>query len=421
MSGNVRLSHALRETGFTQAELADAVNTYLWDRGHAGTVSDRTVRNWLTGKTRWPHPRQREALTALFGRSAGELGFIAPECRPGEKNEGEDPVRRRDFVAATAGTAVGAPLVTARPSMAGSGDVSRLRAGLSDLVHLDQSRGGHGELERQALTGAERTLEMCGQAATQRIRQRLYAIAADYTAIAGWSALDAHRLDHAQSHMARALRLAGMAQDPTALFQVWNMYAILCAQRQDFHQAADAADAAQATAVTRRDPMFASLAHARAAINHAGLGERQPALRALGRAEDALGKALRTDPSRPNWIAFYGPGELSAITAVVRNGIGDAPRAEAASHEALARIPAPFRRNRALATVQLALGQLGQGDVEQACGTADMVFVLMAGDTLPGRLRSRLDRFQRALTTSAPGANASRQWSDRYRVERGSA
>lgn len=421
MTGNVSLGDALRDTGFTQAELAHAVNTYLWNRGHEGTVSDRTVRNWLTGRTRWPHPRQREALAALFGRSAGELGFIAPTARPSATTEGEEPVKRRDFVTVTAGTAVGAPLVAGRPSMIGAGDVIRLRAGLSDLVKLDQSHGGHRELERQALAGAERTLETRGQAATQRIRRRLFAVAAEYTGIAGWSALDSYRPDHAQVHLERALHLAGMAQDPVALFQVWNMYAMLCAQRQDFRQAADAADAAQATTVTRRDPMFASLAHGRAAINHAYLGERQAALRALGRAEDALGRALRTDPSRPNWIAFYGPGELSAITAVVHNALGDAPQAEAASHEALARIPAPFRRNRALATVQLALGQLRQGDVEQACGTADTVFDLMAGDALPGRLRSRLDLFQLAVTRSAPGAKAARQWSDRYRLERGRA
>lgn len=408
----------MKETGFTQAELADAVNTYLWNRGHEGTVSDRTVRNWLTGKTRWPHPRQREALTALFGRSAGELGFVAPACRQSSTNEGEQPVRRRDFVTAAAGTAAAAPLITARPSMVGSSDVIRLREGLSDLVQLDQRQGGHGELEQLALSGAERTLELRDQAATQRIRRRLFAIAADYTGIAAWSALDAHRLDHAQTHLARALHLAGMARDPVALFQVWNLYAMLCRQRHDFHQAADATDAALATSITRRDPMFASLAHARAAIHHTHLRDRPAALRALGRAEDALGKAEGSNLARPNWIAFYGPGELSAITAVVMNATGDPDQAEAASHQALARIPDALRRNRAMATTQLALAQLRQGDIGQACATADTVFGLLPAQALPGRLRSRLDHFQRALTTSAPGSKTSRQWSDRYRLER---
>jgi transcriptional regulator with XRE-family HTH domain len=57
----------MQENGLTQAELADKVNAHLIGAGHEGTVSDRTVRNWLTGKTGWPHARQREALEAVFG------------------------------------------------------------------------------------------------------------------------------------------------------------------------------------------------------------------------------------------------------------------------------------------------------------------------------------------------------------------
>ncbi|WP_193514705.1 hypothetical protein [Streptomyces griseoloalbus] len=61
MEGNANLISLMQEAGFKQAELAEAVNAFLRSRGYDGTVSDRTVRNWLTGKTRWPHPRQREA------------------------------------------------------------------------------------------------------------------------------------------------------------------------------------------------------------------------------------------------------------------------------------------------------------------------------------------------------------------------
>ncbi|WP_416958861.1 hypothetical protein [Streptomyces sp. Agncl-13] len=66
MEGNASLISAMGESGLKQAELAEAVNDFLRTRGDEGTVSDRTVRNWLTGKTRWPHPRQREALASGF-------------------------------------------------------------------------------------------------------------------------------------------------------------------------------------------------------------------------------------------------------------------------------------------------------------------------------------------------------------------
>lgn len=78
VEGNTSLTSAMQEAGFTQGELADAVNSRLRARGHDGTVTDRTVRYWITGKTRWPHPRQREALEGVFGVPAEELGFHPP-------------------------------------------------------------------------------------------------------------------------------------------------------------------------------------------------------------------------------------------------------------------------------------------------------------------------------------------------------
>lgn len=417
MSGNEDLIRAVHEAGLTQAELADAVNSRLQTRGHEGTVSDRTVRHWLTGKTRWPHRRQREVLEAVFGCAAEDLGFVRPAGRTSPTSTPEQPVIRRKFLLSTTGTtaAVVAPLGS-RPSMVGMADVVRLRKGLEDLVDLDQTRGGHGELEHLALSGAERTLSMLGRATAQRIRQRLFTVASDYAGTAAWSALDARQFDRSQAHLERSLYLAGMAQDPVALFDVWNMYAILARQRQDLHQAVDAAYAAQATAVTRRDPMFASLAHARAAIAHSTLGDRQAALRSLGYAREALGKADPNEP-RPSWMIFYGPAELNAMTAIVRDRIGDAAESEAASHQALSAIPEQFRRNRALATAQLALGQLHQRDIEQACATAETVFDLMAGNTLPGRMRSLLGDFYRDLITLAPDTAVAREWGDRYRLE----
>jgi tetratricopeptide (TPR) repeat protein len=410
---NQGLAQAMREVGLNQVELADAVNTRLRAAGHEGTVSDRTVRHWLAGKTRWPHPRQREALEAVFGCTAEELGFT-PRVTPGTPTDPEHDVRRRHLLLASTGTAVG-PFIP-RPLMVGLGDVIRLRSGLAELVSLDQSRGGHSELERLALAGANDTLDAQQHAASQRIRQRLFSVAADYMGTAAWSALDTRQFDRAQMHLDRALYLAGMAQDPTALFDVWNMQSILAAQRGEYPAAVDAAHAAQATSVTRQDPLFSSLAHARAAIGHSRLGDRQTALRSLGYAEGALGKVTADQP-RPGWMAFYGHAELSAITATVRDRIGDAEEAEAASHQALARIPDRFRRNRALATTRLAMTQLHQRDLDQACGTAESVFVLMNGTPIPGRMRSLLGDFYRDLITMAPDAAVAREWGDRYRLE----
>lgn len=228
--------------------------------------------------------------------------------------------------------------------------------------------------------------------------------------------MDAHQSERARDHLNRALYLAGMAKDSTAEMRVWNAHAMLARQQKHHTEAVDSGQAAQATAITRRDPLFASLAHARTAIGHSNCGDRQAALRSLGHAQETLGKATGDEP-RPSWIAFYGPAELLAITAIVRGRIGDAPEAEAASHQALSAIPQQFRRNRALATAQLALAQLHQQDIEQACTSADTAFALMDGDPIPGRVRSRLGDFYRDLLTLAPDASAAREWGDRYRTE----
>ncbi|MFJ9917675.1 helix-turn-helix domain-containing protein [Streptomyces rubiginosohelvolus] len=416
MEGNESLRSAMQEQGLTQVELADAVNVRLICSGYEGTVSDRTVRNWVTGKTRWPHPRQREAIEAVFGCTAGELGFSPPARRRRPASEPESPVDRRNFLTTSTGAAAAViSLVGASPRV-GTSDVIRLRSGLDALMELDRSRGGHEGLEKAALAGAADALEKQKLGATQRIRQRLFSVAADYTATAAWSAIDARQMDRASQLLGRALYLAGMAKDPVAEMRVWNSYAMLAHHRDEYAEAVDAAYAAQGTTIARRQPFFASLAHARTAIGHSNLGDRQAALRSLGHAQEALGKAEGGEPL-PSWIAFYGPAELMAMTAIVRDRIGDSAESEAASHQALGTIPKQFKRNRALATARLALAQLHQRDIDQACSTAATVFTLMSGHPIPGRMRSLLGDYYRDLITLAPDASIAREWGDRYRTE----
>ncbi|MFD8725474.1 hypothetical protein ACFV2H_47945, partial [Streptomyces sp. NPDC059629] len=254
------------------------------------------------------------------------------------------------------------------------------------------------------------------KAASQRIRQRLFSVAANYTATAAWAAIDGRQLDRAQSRLDRALYLAGMAKDPIAELRVWNSYAMLAHQRDQFTDAVDAGYAAQATAIARRDPFYSSLAHARTALGHATRGDRQATIRSLGYAEEALSKAAE-DENRPSWVSFYGVAELDAMTAIAHDRIGDSAEAEAASHRALGSIPMEYKRNRALAMARLALTQVHQRDIDQGCTSASNVFTLMSGHAIPGRMRSLLGDFYRDLITLAPDASVAREWGDRYRVE----
>ncbi|GAA1501460.1 hypothetical protein GCM10009760_64320 [Kitasatospora kazusensis] len=416
MGDNIALRQAIAELGIGHAELARRINQYTESvSGRYGTCTERTVHNWVTGKTRWPNAKQRAGLEAVFDCTAEQLGFTPRGQRPASPPE--EPVRRRTFITSgpTAAAAVAVPMLATRHSV-GFTDVDRVSAGLRKLDALDDRRGGHVALERAALRGADEVIALQRNGtASDRVRQHLFSAAADFTAVAAWSCIDARELDRAQQHLDRCVTYAGLAQDSTAQLRAWNSLAMLAHQQHQHGDAVAAARAAQSTSITRRDPLFASLAHARTAVGLANLGDRQGALRSIGLAEDALGRAR--DAARPSWVAFYGAPELHALTAIVRDRLGDAEQAESASHRALATLPAQFRRNRALAKARLALAQLHQGELELATKTAGSVFDLMTDAPIPGRMRTLLGDFYRELLTLSATTPAAREWADRFRTE----
>ncbi|MFJ5142700.1 XRE family transcriptional regulator [Streptomyces sp. NPDC088707] len=399
--------------GWTAPDLATELNTAIGQStGKPGTLSDVTVRKWRSGETTWPRIAVRLALEAISGRSAQDLGFA--DRRRKTSTPPEDSMLRRSFLNSTVGASASFVLAGPAPSV-GTSDVLRLRAQLDSLRTLDDHRGGHATLEQAALAGAHEAARLQEKGASARTRERLFSLAAAFTAAATWSLIDAGRLDGAGQHLDRSLTLAGLAQDPEMVMQVWNLRAMLARQRGDYSEAVASAQAALTTAIARRSPLHASLAHARAAVGLAHGRDRRSALNCLGRAQESLAKV---DPAQPRaaWIAFYGPAELYSLTAIVRDIVGDAAEAEAASHRALAVLPETYRRNRAYTTARLALAQLHQGDAEQACASGGQVFTIMAGTPLPGRMRRVLGDFQRELLSRAPHPMAV-EWTDRYRTE----
>ncbi|MFE3506224.1 XRE family transcriptional regulator [Kitasatospora sp. NPDC059160] len=417
MAVNEELWAAMRELGLTKAGLADAVNRET-ERltGRFGRTSERTVTGWTSGRTGWPNTVQRVCIETVFDCPSEQLGFT-PRGK-GPQHHPEQPVRRRTFLSTTAAAAavVTAPGLAGRRRV-GMSDVDALRARLDGLTALDDQVGGHAALERAALDGAGDAAVMQQRPASERVRRALATVEGAYLTTAAWSCVDAREFERAQRHLDRALTLAGLARDTALQLRVWNSTALMAYQQQHYPLALAAAQAAQACGITRRDPLYASLAHARAAVGHAGAGERQAALRSLGHAGDALHRADLTLP-RPAWLAFYGAAELDGLASIVHDHLDEPEDAEGACHRSLARLPGQYRRNRAMVTTRLALAQLRQDEVEQACATAVRARELMAGAPLPGRLRSMQGDFHRGLLTAAPDSAAARQWGERIRAER---
>ncbi|GAA1249272.1 MULTISPECIES: helix-turn-helix transcriptional regulator [Streptomyces] len=413
MGANLTLQSRINQLGLTQEELADRLNLALQEiTGRPGDISARTVRNLLNGASRRPIGRTCAALERVFGCPVADLGLSAPSSM---QHPPEDPVRRRDFMLSTTGTAAAAvPVVKQRRSV-GMTDVSRAAAGLSTLVEADDRQGGHRSLAATALEGRDEVLKLQQRNASERVRRALYALAAEYTTLAAWSCIDLRDLDAAQRYLNESTTFAGLSRDPAVGMRVWINVAMLAYQRQNWPEQLAAAQAANASQAARNDPFFGSMGRVRLALAHSSLGDPRAAKRALGTAQETLRKAVEGE--RPRWTAFYGPAELNHLAAIILNRNGQSAEAEAMAHRALAKIPAEFQRNRALATCQLALAQLGQGEPEQATTTAATVFTIMDGAPLPGRMRTLIGDFHRDLLRRAPSTEYARNWADRMRDE----
>ncbi|WP_432013657.1 Tat pathway signal protein [Streptomyces cucumeris] len=401
----------MTEHKVTANELAERVNSAIADfTGSYGTSTERGVFRWLSGEIAWPHARQRIALERVTGRSPTELGFRPRGRRLAPASSEEDPMYRRAFLAAASAT--GASLASpaaASPRRLGSADVDRLNAKLAAVVSMDNRYGGTPELEQHAAALAQETLALQQRGtASSRIRSELYAVAAAFTTSATWAAIDGRRLDAAQGHLNQAVTLAGLAGSSAAQFRVWDKASLLYRQLGRPADAMAAAEASRSTAIARRDPLFASLALARLAVDHADAGEVRATLRTLDQARHAFERADHPLP-RPAWIHFFDQAELDNLALYSHLGLGRWGEAEQHAHRCLTALRPGLKRNRALVHANLALAQLGQGDLEPAVTSARAVPLDMAHK---GRISKILDDFTQRLNTMAPHTPEARDWHD---------
>jgi transcriptional regulator with XRE-family HTH domain len=416
MTGNPLLAARLESAGLTQGELADRLNKRIGDlTGQPGKLTDRHVRNWLTGKTRWPQGRQRFVLEEEFGTSAEELGFIPPAGRA--RVPSEDPVRRRTFTTATASLTAAAilpPTPSNGSTRLGMSDADRLEHNFADLVQADNEGQTGIRLETRALAHAQHALDLqaVGQA-SMRVRRRLYYLAAAFTGTALWAAIEAQEQQRAQGHLNKAMTLAGMAGSSELQMRLWGHAAVLSIQQRHMHDALAAAEAGRRANVCRNDALFRSLAGARLAGILAAVGEDSAALRTLAHAEKTYDRA-NTDEGRPTWMSFFDRAELNGLAALVMARLGRHAEAEAHLHRTLSLLRPDFHRNRAYYTIHLALAQLAQGEADQAMSTALPLVAEEGGAPLAERSRNLLRQFDRGLRRTASGAGFVSEWQDRF-------
>jgi transcriptional regulator with XRE-family HTH domain len=405
MGVNAILKGRMNELGLTQEEFAARMNDALSEiTGRPGDVSDRTVRNLLSGRTRRPIGRTCAALEKVFSCPVEDLGFSPPRSAAQQ----EDPVRRRTFMTSAAGTATAAVVPAAiAPRRIGQSDVARLESKFTAIIDQDHKHGGQIGIETRAsaLAGEALSLLQWGSA-SQRVRDHLYASAASFTSSAMWSAIDGRRFNEAQRYLDRASTLATMSGDATIQFRIWSHAGSLYRHLGRPVDALAANDVARGLSITRRDPLFASLGHARHA---AILGLTRDAVaveRAIAQAQSAYSRA-DLDDARPAWMeAFFDQAEIESLALTAHLPLGNFARAESHAHRGMALLRPHMRRSRAIATARLAHAQLGQGDLEPAVATATSIRISHP------RVARMLEEFGNRLHTVAPHSRATRTWDD---------
>ncbi|MFI9329488.1 hypothetical protein ACIGZJ_18310 [Kitasatospora sp. NPDC052868] len=305
-----------------------------------------------------------------------------------------------------AGSSAAAP-----PRGIGTADIERLNARFAEVIARDHRHGGRLSIETQAAALADEALALQqAGSASQRIRAALFGCAASFTSSAMWAAIDGRRFDAARCHHERAANLAAMSGDGAIQFRIWSHAGSLYRHMGRPGDALAANDVARSLPIARRDPMFASLGHARHAAIHGLTGDTNAVRRCIGRAQEALGRA-DPDANRPFWLAaHYDQAELESLALAAYLSLGRHEDAEAHAHRSLALLRPHMQRSRAITQARLARAQLGQGDVEPAVATATAVPI---GLSAHPRVAGMLDRFGAALHALAPGSGHAQAW-DQY-------
>lgn len=402
----------MNEHGYSSNSLADAVNVAL-ERltGRTGGLDGSSVRDWKAGRVKWPKSATRRALEDVTGLPAAALGFV-PRGRTLSTSvppqEDPDAMKRRTIVSSIVAAAAVAA-ATASPRRIGMSDVDRLQKRFAEIIASDHRHGGQLGIEHRAAALADEALNLqTAGSATQRVRSNLYAAAAAFRSSAIWAAIDGRRYDDAKAHMREAQALAEMSGDQAIKFRIWSHTGTMYRHMGRPADAFAANDVARNLHITRRDPMFASLALARQAAIHGVAQDHTGTRRAFEQAQEEM---LRADPFayRPVWmLAFYDQAELDSLALSAYLSLGDYQTAEFHAHRSLSALRPHMVRSRVITTTRLAHAQLAQGEADAATATAMKVPADAA--TQHARVSRMLQEFGAALRATAPGSPTVQTW-----------
>ena len=450
---NTKLVDLFALTGWSKGELARLVNRRAAAMGHPQLATDTSrVRRWLDDgeRPRDPVPRVLAALfTERLGRvvTADDLGLTGRPRQNAQVVQEDLPWSTERTVTALTeftgmdlmlnrhGCGGGGFALVAGPELVanfdrwlapgpgvpnsrtgeadsrgpvsygladagpiGGEEVSALENAVAVFRTWDAGRGGG--LQRKAVIGQ---LNEVGNLLTYPnalvTARRLWNVAADLAALAGWMSHDVGLDPTAQNYFVIAAHAAREAGDLPRAAE-----ALSRAARQMVHldrpvDALALIELAQRTAGDRAGATTRAMFHTVEAWAQAALGRAVDCRRTLGRAEAEFGRS-RPDED-PGWVAYFDAADLHGMQALVYRTLAEvdptaAGRAQEHAERALELRAAGHERSKAFDLISLASACLLDGQPERGAH-ATRLAVEAAGEVTSHRTWDRLERL-RALT-----------------------
>jgi tetratricopeptide (TPR) repeat protein len=440
---NLPLRRLLTETGWTEQQLAKAVNAAGAETGLALRYDRSAVSHWLAGRRPWgPVPSLvAEALSRGLGRpvTLADVGLEATPTDTGPADismeNTEDAIdmlvqlatfngeRRR--VLAGGAYSLAALAVPAwahagwarvrQPPQQAAETHERLTphrvAAAEEMIPLfteaDVNFGGG--RARVALAGylAYDIAPCLRAAASKQLRTRVLNVATQLTYLCAFMCFDDDQHALAQRYYRAALDLAVENGDPAAYAIGLRGLSVQARELGHHRHALQLAEVAASTGRRRFPPERQAFFLGQVAVAAAADGDRRGALEALGAAERMLSQVDSASAVGSPNIGSYHSASLAHQQAAVCDLLGDRRGAIEAMSVSVRHRPPGERRSRAITTAWLAELQLAHGHLDEAVATWHSFL-----DDYPhlrsGRATAALKRLRSMLRPHAANKSAAR-------------
>ncbi|MEU6463412.1 transcriptional regulator [Streptomyces sp. NPDC046976] len=414
------LAFLLQTHGWGKAQFARLMQEHGRKLGIPLATNRTTVWKWAQGQE--PDADAQRVLADLLGvpyeqaRAEGwprwlpvweVTGLTAPWTEAGTVEAlsdlvGSGRMDRRGFLTITGAalTGLAACWVDAPSAMASAlnGDrvtdtmVSTIEQRISTLRTLDDQLGGARLLEQARGDLALVTGLLGGGRYTDKVRLRLYALAARVSHLTGWMAYDAGLRSAGQRYYVGALRSARTTGDDAFGAFVLAEMGVHVSEAGRTAERVDLISTAIDNAPRSLSPRTQSFLYLHKAEALSRDGDHREASRALSRAT-LLWERQATDDN-PDWLDWFGEAQLRSTEGKVLLRSGQVERATS-SLETSVTGAAP--RDKAVRSSRLAEARLAGGDLEGALDAANYGAELLEDSVSSIRALNRLKEFSTRL------------------------